>query len=240
MHAHWFIFAVSAFCLATPAAAEGGENSLILLTEHNPPAAYLDEATGQISGQAVEVVEGLMKSAGISYSLLMLPWNRAYRRARSEQNVCVFPANKTPEREAQFEWISPILLGGWAIFKRPDSVITIAEFADLRRYSLVGKMDSTATDILEKELGQPVARAVDDVAAAKLLYGGRVDMWLSGRTSVVQASKEAGVPQPALAFNWKAAELGVACHVGTDKEVLELLRSTNHKRLDVTQTAASP
>lgn len=101
-------------------------------------------------------------------------------------------------------------------------------------------MDSTATDILEKELGQPVARAVDDVAAAKLLYGGRVDMWLSGRTSVVLASKEAGLPQPALAFNWKAAELGVACHIETDKETLELLRSANLERLSVTQTVASP
>ncbi len=240
MHAHGSIFAVFAFLLAAPAKADGNQKSLILLTEQNPPAAYRDEATGQISGLAVDVVEGLMNSAGISYSLSMLPWNRAYRRARSEKNVCIFPANKTPEREAQFEWVSPILSGGWAIFKRPDSAISISDFADLRRYSLVGKMDSTATDILEKELGQPVARAVDDVAAAKLLYGGRVDMWLSGRTSVVQASKEAGLPQPELAFNWKAAELGVACHVGTDKETLELLRSANRERLDVTQTAANP
>lgn len=204
---------------------------LILLTEHNPPAAYLEDHTGRISGLAVDVVEELLKKSDIRYSMALLPWNRAYRRAITEPNVCVFPANVTPEREKIFKWVKPILTGGWAIFQTPDSDLVLNDLADLRKHSVIGKLDSTATEILEDELGEPIARAVDDVAAAKLLFGGRVDFWLSGRTSVLEAVRVAGVPMPKIALDWKPAELGVACHPDTTPVLLEALQTANTERL---------
>lgn len=204
---------------------------LVLLTEHNPPAAYLDEGTGRISGLAVEVVEELLGKTGVRYSMSLLPWNRAYRRAVTEPNVCVFPANVTPEREEIFKWVRPILTGGWAIFQTPESELVLNDLVDLKKHSVIGKLDSTATEILEKELGEPIARAVDDVAAAKLLFGGRVDFWLSGRTSVLDAVRAAGVPMPKIALDWKPAELGVACHPDTAPELLEALQAANTQRL---------
>ncbi len=228
------------FAFAGFGAAADDPKPLVLLTEQNPPAAYRDVATGRITGEAVDLVEGLLKSADISYSLSMLPWNRAYRRARTEKDVCIFPANMTPERRTQFEWVSPILEGSWVVFKRPESTITISDFAELGEYTLVGKMDSTATTIMEKELGHPVARAVNDVAAAKLLYGGRVDLWLSGRTSGVQAALEAGLPIPEIAFTWKESELGIACHLETDPSILEQLRRANRERLKALMLNETP
>lgn len=204
---------------------------LVLLTEHNPPAAFLEEGTGRISGMAVEVVEELLSKTEIHYSMALLPWNRAYRRATAEPNVCVFPANVTPERLELFRWIRPILTGGWAIFQTPDSDLVLNDLTDLKKHSVIGKLDSTATEILEDELGEPIARAVDDVAAAKLLFGGRVDFWLSGRTSVLDAVRLAGVPMPKVALDWKPAELGVACHPDTAPELLEALQAANTARL---------
>lgn len=213
------------------------EPSLVMLTENNPPASYKDEATGRISGMAVTVTEELLQKAGVSYSLQLLPWARAYRRAASEANVCVFPANLTPEREIMFKWISPILLGGWAIFQKPDSDLVLSELADLRNHSVIGKLDSTATEILEEELGQPIARAVDDVAAAKILYGGRVDFWLSGRTSAIEATRQAGLPRPKIALDWKPAQLGIACNRDTAPELIQALQQANEARLAAEVTA---
>lgn len=226
--------------LQSLSATADDQKSLVLLTEQNPPAAYRDPTTGRISGGAVDVVHVLMQSSGISYSLSILPWNRAYRRAMIEKNACVFPTNKTPERDDQFEWISPIIEGSWVIFKRPDSRINIAKFSDLRGQAIVGIMDSTAPTIIENELGQPIARAVDGIAAAKLLYGGRVDLWLSGRTTGAQAAMEAGLPVPAIAFTWKESELGIACHLDTDPSILEQLRRANDERLAASLPAETP
>lgn len=213
------------------------EPELVLLTEHNPPASYLENHTDRISGVAVDVVEELLKVTKIRYRMALLPWNRAYRRATTEANVCVFPANVTPEREAVFEWVRPILTGGWAIFQTPDSELELRSLADLKRYSVIGKLDSTATEILEDELGEPIARAVDDVAAAKLLFGGRVDFWLTGRTSVIEAVRLAGVPMPKIAFDWKPAELGMACHPDTSPAILEALQKANIERLNRVNSA---
>ncbi len=107
--------------------------ALILLTENNPPASFMDEASGEITGDAVEIVRELMATTGISYSLTLLPWNRAYRRASTEPNVCVFAANKTPEREEAFSWVSPIMSGGWAIYQAPDSELVLESLTDLKK-----------------------------------------------------------------------------------------------------------
>ncbi len=98
-------------------------------------------------------------------------------------------------------------------------------------------MDSVATEVLEEELGEPIARAVDDVAAAKLLYGGRVDFWLSGRTSAFDAAKAAGLAPPKVAFDWRPADLGIACNRATDQSILDQLRDANTARLKLLHPA---
>lgn len=217
--------------MSTSVRAEQNDWQLTLLTEHNPPHSYIDTETGAFKGGSVAIVTALMNEASIKYEIIQLPWNRAYRRTLSEKNVCLFPANKTPDRWPLFQWVAPLQSGGWAIFQRHDSNINIENLSDLKKYGIVGKMASIATDELEKTLGVKVAKAADDMGAVRLLYGGRVDLWLSGATNGPDSARMAGYPPAKVAFNWKPAEVGLICSLSTDQAIMRKLNDINALRL---------
>lgn len=204
--------------------------TLVLLTEQNPPHAYAGGKNGKLTGFSVDIAKELMATTGIQYDMKLLPWNRAYRRAQTERNVCIFPANKTPERENLFHWISPIQKGGWAIFQKADGEIKIDSVEDLKNYALIGKMASVATDMLEEQLDMPIARAADDVAAIQLLYSGRVDLWLTGYVNAAALATMNGLPAPKVAHEWQTAEFGIACSLETDPQLITDLVTANTER----------
>ena len=229
------VFAVP-FSASAQENARESDSKLILLTEQNPPHAYRGGRDGEIKGFSVDIARELMATAGIRYEMALLPWNRAYRRAQTERNVCVFPTNKTPERTPLFQWISPIQKGGGAIFQKADGEIEINSVDDLKNYSLIGKMASVATDLLEEQLDIPIARAADDVAAIQLLYSGRVDLWLSGYVNASALATMNGLPAPKVAFEWKTAEFGIACSLETDsKLILDLVAANTERRAIMAQ-----
>lgn len=216
---------------ATNARGQDSDNFLTILAEENPAYAYYDTTSRVIAGPATEIVRSLLQETGIQYDLSMIPWRRAYRRLQTEKNTCAYLVNKTPEREPFFQWVSPIMMGGWAVFKRHDSHIEITSSADLQKYNVVGKRDSAAASQMEKEAGINIMAALSDEAAVRLLYHGRADLWITGVNSGPLAAKKFGLPQPAIALFWKPAELSVICSKTTDKKLIETLNTANQTRL---------
>ena len=207
--------------------AAGAEPELKLLTEENPPYSFLDEDSGTIKGSAVEIVSALMHDAGVGYSLTLLPWNRAFRETRDAPGTCLFVVNRTPEREPLFEWVGPLINGGWAIYRRPGSDIVINSLADIKGHTIAGKMGSASVDTLEAEAGVTVTRTSKDEMAARMLFHGRADLWVSGVVDAPSAARAIGVPPPELALLWKPADLSLACGIGTDPALIEKLNAVN-------------
>ena len=220
------------FCCCTyTVQALSSDAKLTLLVEENFPHATLNKRTGEIEGIEVDIITTLMARANIEYVMIMLPWNRAFRRAQIESDTCIFPINYTNEREGLFQWINPTQLGGWAIYKRPDSNITIKKIEDVAPYTIVGKMGIQANDQIESLTGKPVLEAATDIAATHLLYRGRADLLVSGIRDSRIAAKNAGLPAPKMAFNWKPAEFGLACSRTTNADVIDALKLANKERL---------
>ena len=91
-------------CLAGPAFAE-----LHLLTEEAPPTSFSRD--GELHGLAVDVVRALIERTGDAGTIELLPWTRGYHLAQQEPNTAIFSTVRTPEREAKFQWVGPLLIG---------------------------------------------------------------------------------------------------------------------------------
>ncbi|SDD93715.1 polar amino acid transport system substrate-binding protein [Kordiimonas lacus] len=222
----WMVL-VFASCAVPVSAADDAETTLHLLTEENHPYSYTDTSSGEVTGTGVGIVREIMAQSGVSYSIQSLPWQRAYRRAQSNANTCVFITNRTPAREPLFQWVGPLLEGGWAVFKRPDSTAMIDTPKDLQRYTVVGKSGSASVDDIEEQAGIKVTRTVNDETAAKMLFHGRADFWVSGVIDAPLAAKAANLPAPALALLWKKADLSMACSKATDPDLIARLNAIN-------------
>lgn len=210
---------------------------LTLLTEENLPWSYSHPETGELVGSFVEIAQELMKRTDISYTLTKLPWNRSYQRALNDTNTCTFAMNKTPEREKLFQFVSPFMVGGWSIFKKPGSTIEISKIEDVRPYSIVGKRDSSAVKALEELLGIEVVTTTGDERAAKMLFNGRSHLWLSGVVDGPKASLAAGLPKPETALAWKSTELGMGCSLKTDPKLMQAMLSEFEGMQDFIKTA---
>ncbi len=220
-------------CLAESAAhaIEDTAPQLTLLVENNFPHATRNPVTNAIEGIEVEIITSLMKSSGISFSMTMLPWNRAFRRTLAEPDTCLFPINHTEKREHLFQWVSPTQRGGWAIFKRADSEIRLGKIEDVAGYRLVAKMGVQAIGEIKAATGTSVMPAATDMAAAQLLHRGRADLLVSGFKDGRLANEQAGFPGLKVALFWKPAYFGLACNPGTDARLVEKLRAANLHRL---------
>ncbi|TNE66664.1 MAG: ABC transporter substrate-binding protein [Alphaproteobacteria bacterium] len=220
---------------AVPACADDTASSpsdpparhLRLLTEENPPYNFRQPDGGAIGGSAVEVVKELMRQAGVDYSLNMLPSARAYREAQENAGTCVFVINRTDEREPFFDWVGPIIEGGWAIYRRPGSDLVINDISDLRNYVVAGKKGSASVTSLEVAAGIKVITTMNDELAARMLYHGRADLWISGVLDGPIAARAISMPAPELALLWKKADLSLACGKGTDTALIADLNRVN-------------
>lgn len=80
-----------------------------ILTEHNPPAEYVDDS-GRVTGVTVELVRLLQQRLKEPADIELMPWGRALNIARSSNNTMLFETVRTPEREPWFNWVGPIML----------------------------------------------------------------------------------------------------------------------------------
>ncbi len=82
---------------------------LHLITEEAPPTSY--SHNGELHGFAVEVVRALIERTGDSSQIELMPWTRGYNLAQQRPDTAIFSTVRTPEREARFQWVGPILIG---------------------------------------------------------------------------------------------------------------------------------
>lgn len=82
---------------------------LQLLTEEAPPTSFSRD--GELHGLSVDIVRALIKRTGHAAHIELLPWTRAYRLAQQQADTAIFSTVRTPEREAKFQWVGPLLIG---------------------------------------------------------------------------------------------------------------------------------
>ena len=152
-----------AAALLVPAAAAGA--GLRIVGEHLPPSSMMEGET--VVGRETRKVREIMARAGISYSIELLPWKRAYAQALREADTCLFSTSRTQEREAQFRWIGPLNEAEWVLYGLAERRLALHTLADAR-------------DDYLRQHGMNVAPVTQEWLNPQKLLLGRIDLWAVG------------------------------------------------------------
>jgi len=212
--------ALLALLLQAPALAA---ERLVLATEEYPPY-NMSDAKGQVTGIATEIVKALLDAAGYEYEIAIYPWARAIALARNQLNTCVYSMSRTPEREALYKWVGPLLVNDWTLFARSGTSRPghLDELLNMR----IGSYQGDAIVTWLQARGYHVDVAPTDEANPRKLLAGRIDFWATGRLIGLYRLKQAGITgiEPVLSFN--RSEMYLACNRQLPDEQVRLLNTT--------------
>lgn len=210
-------------CLALSVQAQD-ITKLSLTTESYPPF-NMEDRSGRITGISTEIVETLLKRSGVSYTLELLPWNRAYTTALEQPATGVFSTTRTAEREALFKWVSPVTFNRWVLLQAPDSNITLTKLEDAKQYRIGGYRGDAIAQYLEKQGFKLDLVSRDELNAPKLIRK-RIDLWATGDLLGNHLAKQQGITGLKSVLVFREMPMGLALHASTPDTLVEKLNTT--------------
>jgi polar amino acid transport system substrate-binding protein len=207
------LFCVPDFLLASP------RISLVTFLER----PLVDQVQGKPTGVLIDVVAELMRRSGVEYTLNLAPPKRALVIARTTAKHCVFPIERSQEREVFFQWITPILISRHGLYSHPDKKIPLVTLLDAKPYTLGSYLGSGVGEYLESFGFNVDFASRNDLNAGKLSKK-RIDLWVSDTISARYLAKEDGFPlnDPELVFLTTVRAMG--CHLNVDKRLVETMQ----------------
>lgn len=214
--------------LAAPS-ARAGSPDLTLFTELYPPFNYNN--SGRLTGSSVEQLRLMLAEAGLSYTIEVLPWARAYGLAEQMPSTCVFSTMMTPRRANLFKWVTPLYQETQVLARRPDERAAPVTLEDARR-SVVGVYINDVAAELAKDGGfEHIDTSPSMNTTVEKLLNGRVDFIYMARTTVDRLKDQGIAIETAVdAYHAKG---GLACSRQTPDAVIDALqRALDHMIAD--------
>jgi polar amino acid transport system substrate-binding protein len=145
-------------------------------------------------GQSVELVREASRRAGLSVSVEIQPWVRALSTAQKNPNVLLFPVTRTPDREAQFEWLGPVnRLEYWIFRSTTGQAPRLTNVAELGNYSIgVLKNDAAAQYLHGRFPESQLQEASEYSSLPPMLLAGRFDYLAAVPPSLYAALADLG------------------------------------------------
>ena len=123
---------------ASPGVAAQALAPLRVVTGDLPPFAI--EAQVERPGVLVELVELLLSRCGQPVKVEFYPWARALATASGRSRIAILPLTRTPEREAQFQWLLKLYVQQFVFINRSPQppVVSLEQARQLRLAVLRG------------------------------------------------------------------------------------------------------
>jgi polar amino acid transport system substrate-binding protein len=150
-------------------------SEVTLVTHEYKPYSWVDEK-GEIRGLAVDIADLVFERSGIKKSWKIVPLKRAYKQAQTIENTCIFPLQRNQEREADFKWLSPILINRYAFYTPKGRDMKLRTLADLKGLKVVSYLGSGLSEYLNG-FGIHTIETFKDNLAANMVSIGRADVW---------------------------------------------------------------
>ena len=201
-------------------AVQADQAPIRLLTFNEPP--WVEAENGRLQGPTIELIKQLFERAGVPYSIEVLPLKRALKEALNQPGTCVFPIERSQERETSLRWISPLVVSRYGLYAPEGHEVRLQTLEDARPYSIGSYLGSGLGEYLLKR-GFSVIEVSNAKLGPNMLRHKRFDLWVSDtRSAQVPAAAEKGaLGQPSLVFLTTLRAMG--CHPGTPTSSLELL-----------------
>jgi polar amino acid transport system substrate-binding protein len=214
---HWFvqvasIAVLSIAALTASSAAYATEPVARLITVEEPPASF-NNSEQQPEGFVVDLVQALQRHLADSSPIELMPEGRAMLTAEQDSNVLLFSFSRTPEREARYHWLLPVLRKNWQIYQLPQQRRVLKNLADLRKLSAIGVVrgDVRETFLIQQGFTNLVA-VTNHQQNLQLLQSGRVEAIASDSLELAyllrQQPSESLVPEllPKLAMTLSSSD----------------------------------
>lgn len=182
-----------AIALAWFAATATAGSRLQVVTEELPP--YNMTQGGRITGMSTEVVQAVLKEAGLQGNIHSMPWARAYDTALNGENVLIYSIARTPQRETLFKWVGVVAPTRWYLFARPDVGVPIRSLDDARRFQIATVNEDAGEQYLISK-GFVVGKNLQSSNKYEFNYEklklGRVDLWIANEPNALYLMRQAG------------------------------------------------
>jgi len=212
------VICLSLFCSLSAA----GLAEFQLTTEENPPFNFTDEKSGKFVGIGTEMVKEVFKRADLKYTIIPLPWSRAYNLALKNPRTCVFMTAFTQEREPLFKWVGPFTSVEWVVYGRADKNLKVKGVSDLKKLRVGGYQDDAPVVFLQKQ-GVKIDLVIEDELNPRKLQLDRIDAWVTNSTRGPLLAKKLGFPPMQKIYSIKAVDHYLACNKKIDDATVTIL-----------------
>jgi len=195
--------------------------SFTLLTEELPP--YSIKKGGTPSGASVDIVSELFKRVGIPFTVKIVPWQRAYNGAVDGANTCVFPIQRNQEREALFQWVSPVLITQNGFYTLDSSSHKIRTIDDVKGLKIGSYRGSAVAEYLTNN-GYKVDVLPKDAPNLQKLSAGRIDVWAADTLVASHLSKKANITNIKEQLVYFSSLRALGCNLSTPQEIVDKLQ----------------
>jgi len=163
------------------------EKVITVVAAEFPPLTT--NAGGQPGGVVLEVVREASRRAGIAVEFSFLPWQRAQLETQARNDVLIIPFTRTPSREAQYQWVAPVLEFHTVLVTLANPPTTIEE----ARMLVVGYVRGTSFKDEVEQAGFPYfEESTDDLTNARKLKLGRIGAWITTDLMALGVYRQAG------------------------------------------------
>lgn len=214
-----FALAATLALLSHQAAAE---EPVAFTTEPYPPLSY-QTPDGTQAGVNIDEVAAIMKRAGLSYSIEILPWARALAMAETGHRTCVFSTARTTEREARFKWVSPLSIGVNVLVRRSSSNINPKTLDEAKTF-IVGTHRKDYTEDVLRQHGFPkIDISADFDTTLRKLMEGRVDLMPMPRNIFLKLQSQGYQIEKSVILS--SQQFGIACNLDTPDDVIARMQA---------------
>ncbi len=204
-------------CLLSLLSLSAVAADLRMLTDNHPPLHF--QQGGELVGFGVDVVRALAEQTGDQVQLQQIPLLRALRVASTEPDTAVFTVLRTAERDAQYQWVGPLLDVETALYAATDKqppVHSLTQADSLGRIAVPRKW--LAYDYLQKQGLNNLYGVETPEQMMRLLRLGRADFVVADTLSYATLAREEGLSPSQLHYQMSLMKQGtyIAFSLQTD------------------------
>jgi len=170
---------------------ESSSDHLMILTEEYAPLNFTKE--GNLTGQATEVVEELLKRSGTDTTINVVPWEVGYKAVLEQPNTALFTTVMTPERKDRLQWVGPVTTLDTNFYALKGSGVVIKTLDDAKKVvSIATVTDHHTEQVLKDEGFTNLQSYPNDQAALQKLLSGEVQLYITTNVAVPALLENAG------------------------------------------------
>lgn len=206
-----FVGMLALLALLLSASSAAAQSVKVVASEFPP---LTTNARGKPGGVVLEVLREAGRRGGIPLEFSFLPWQRAQLETQARNDVLIIPFTRTPGREAQYQWVAPVLEFHTVLVTLANPPTSIEE----ARALVVGYVRGTSFKDEAERAGLPyVEETDDDLTNARKLKLGRIGAWMTTDLMAHGVYRQAGFDPAELKYgpnlgpvkvSWVAASHG--------------------------------